>query len=157
MCAFWCPVYQEERTEFSLARGKNAIARELLDGKLEYTDKVADRLNKCTLCMTCTLNCSARAQIPTVIVAARADKVKAKGIKFPYNVVYRSLLPRRKLFGNMIRCASWFQGIFLPKTEGQIRHLPAFLSDGQGQADSPDCPQIPKTDSPGGKQATGRY
>ncbi|MDD4859774.1 MAG: (Fe-S)-binding protein [Dehalococcoidales bacterium] len=128
MCAFWCPVYQEERVEYSLARGKNVIIRGLLSGELELTDKVADRLNKCTLCGTCTQNCSARVKIPTAIVAARADKAKNKGVNFPYNLVYRQVLPRRELFGNLLRCASWFQGIFLPKTEGSVRHLPAFLS-----------------------------
>ena len=127
-CTFWCPVYQEERVESSVARGKNMMVRALLAGDLEYTKEYADRLNKCTLCMTCTANCPAKANIPNVIVAARADKVKAKGVSFPYNIVYRWLLPRRRLFGNVVRFASWFQGIFLPKTQGTIRHLSMFLS-----------------------------
>jgi glycolate oxidase iron-sulfur subunit len=127
-CTFWCPVYQEERVESSVARGKNMMVRALLAGDLEYTKEYAERLNKCTLCMTCTANCPAKANIPNVIVAARADKVKAKGVPFPYNIVYRWLLPRRKLFGNVVRFASWFQGIFLPKTRGTIRHLSMFLS-----------------------------
>jgi glycolate oxidase iron-sulfur subunit len=127
-CTFWCPVYQEEHIESSVARGKNMMVRALLAGDLEYTKEYAERLNKCTLCMTCTANCPAKANIPNVIVAARADKVKAKGVPFPYNIVYRWLLPRRKLFGNVVRFASWFQGIFLPKTRGTIRHLSMFLS-----------------------------
>jgi glycolate oxidase iron-sulfur subunit len=127
-CTFWCPVYQEERIESSVARGKNMMVRALLAGDLEYTKEYAERLNKCTLCMTCTANCPAKANIPNVIVAARADKVKAKGINFPYNIVYRWLLPRRRLFGNVVRFASWFQGIFLPRTQGTIRHLSMFLS-----------------------------
>jgi glycolate oxidase iron-sulfur subunit len=127
-CTFWCPVYQEEHIESSVARGKNMMVRALLAGDLEYTKEYAERLNKCTLCMTCTANCPAKANIPNVIVAARADKVKAKGVAFPYNIVYRWLLPRRKLFGNVVRFASWFQGIFLPRTQGTIRHLSMFLS-----------------------------
>jgi len=127
-CTFFCPVYQEEHVESSVARGKNMMIRALLAGELDYTKEFADRLNKCTLCMTCTENCPARAQIPPVIVAARADKVKAKGISFPYNIIYRWLIPHRTLFGNVVRFASWFQGIFMPKTEGTIRHLSLFLS-----------------------------
>ena len=138
-CTFWCPVYQEERVEPSVARGKNMMVRGLLSGDLEYTKEFADRLNKCTLCMTCTANCPAKANIPNVIVAARADTVRARGLKFPYNIVYRWLLPRRTLFGNVVRFASWFQGIFLPKTEGTIRHLSLFLSAlGKGR----NIPQI---------------
>jgi glycolate oxidase iron-sulfur subunit len=138
-CTFWCPVYQEERIEPSVARGKNIMIRGLLAGELEYTREYADRLNKCTLCMSCTTNCPAKANIPNVIVAARADAVRARRLKFPYNIIYRWLLPRRTLFGNVVRFASWFQGIFLPKTEGTIRHLSMFLSAlGRGR----NIPQI---------------
>ena len=138
-CTFWCPVYQEERLEPSVARGKNMMIRGLLAGELDYTKEYADRLNKCTLCMTCTANCPSKANIPNVIVAARADTVKAKGLKFPYNIIYRWLLPRRTLFGWVVRFASWFQGIFMPRTEGTIRHLSMFLSAlGQGR----NIPQI---------------
>jgi len=138
-CTFWCPVYQEERIEASVARGKNMMIRGLLAGELDYTQEYADRLNKCTLCMTCTANCPAKANIPNVIVAARADAVKARGLKFPDNLVYRWLLPRRRLFGWVVRFASWFQGVFMPKTEGTIRHLSMFLSAlGKGR----NIPQI---------------
>ncbi len=127
-CAYFCPVYLEERVESSVARGKNMMIRALLAGELDYTKEFADRLNKCTLCGTCWENCPAKAMIPNVIVAARADEVKAKGIGFPYNIIYRWLIPHRTLFGNVVRFASWFQGIFMPKTDGTIRHLSLFLS-----------------------------
>jgi glycolate oxidase iron-sulfur subunit len=127
-CTFWCPVYQEEKIESSVARGKNMMIRGLLDGELDYTKEFAERLNKCTLCMTCTENCPAKAQIPPVIVAARADMVRARGVKFPYNIIYKWLIPHRRLFGTVVRLASWFQGIFMPRTEGTIRHLSLFLS-----------------------------
>ena len=127
-CTFWCPVYQEEPVESSVARGKNMMVRALLAGELDYTKEYSERLNKCTLCMTCTANCPARVQIPPVIVAARADKVRAKGVSFPYNIIYRWLLPRRRLFGRVVRLASRLQGIFMPRTKGTIRHLSLFLS-----------------------------
>ena len=127
-CMSSCPVYREERVESSVARGKIMLIRALLDGGLTLTDEMAEQLNKCTLCLTCSQNCPAGTQVPAVITAARADKVAKKGVAFPYNLVYRRLLPRRRLFGYVVRFAAWFQGIFLPKTEGTIRHLSFFLS-----------------------------
>jgi glycolate oxidase iron-sulfur subunit len=127
-CMSSCPVYREERIESSVARGKIMLVRALLDGSLDLTDEMATQLNKCTLCLTCTQNCPAGAQVPAVITAARADKVAKKGVPFPYNFIFRWLLPRRRLFGWVVRFASWFQGIFLPRTEGTIRHLSFFLS-----------------------------
>ncbi len=127
-CMSACPVYREERVESSVARGKIMLVRALLSGELEATEEMANQLNKCTLCMACAQNCPAGTQVPAVIAAARADRVSRKGLSFPYRVIYRWLLPRRRLFGWVVRFASWFQGIFLPKTEGTIRHLSFFLS-----------------------------
>ncbi len=127
-CTFWCPVYREEKLESAVARGKNLMVRGLLAGDLDYTDEFAERLNQCTLCLACTANCPARAQISDVIVAARADAVKARGLKFPYRFIFRWLMPRRRLFGATVRVASWFQGVFMPRTRGTVRHLAFFLS-----------------------------
>ena len=127
-CMSSCPVYREERDESSVARGKIMLIRSLLSGDLDTTAGIADKLNRCTLCMTCSQNCPAGTNVPAVVTAARADKVTHRGVPFPYNFIYRWLLPRRRLFGWVVRFASWFQGIFLPKTEGSIRHLSMFLS-----------------------------
>ncbi len=127
-CSFWCPAYQEEKIESSVARGKNLMVRSLLAGDLDFTKEFSERLNKCTLCGTCMANCPSKTNIPNVVVAARADTVRARGIKFPYNFAYRWLLPRRRLFGTVVRVASWFQGIFMPRTKGTIRHLAFFMS-----------------------------
>jgi glycolate oxidase iron-sulfur subunit len=138
-CTFWCPVYREQQIESSVARGKNMMIRGLLAGDLEYTKEYADRLNQCTLCMACTAYCPSKTNIPNVIIAARADAVRARGLKFPYNFIYRWLLPRRRLFGWVVRLVSWLRGIFMPKTEGTIRHLSMFLAAlGKGR----NIPQI---------------
>ena len=127
-CTFWCPIYQEESLESSVARGKFDMLQALLSGEQAYSEEFFDSLNRCMLCMTCTEHCAVAAQTPSVIVAARADRVKARGVRFPYNIIYRWLLPHRTLFGNVVRVASWFQGIFMPQTEGTIRHLAFFLA-----------------------------
>ncbi len=133
-CTFWCPVYQEQPEESSVARGKIKMIRALLNGEVGYHDEFAKLLSTCTLCMSCTEHCPVKTQVQSISSATRADKVKAKGIAFPSRLVYRWLLPRRRLFGNAVRVASWLQGIFLPRTEGTIRHLPLFLSAlGQGR------------------------
>jgi glycolate oxidase iron-sulfur subunit len=127
-CMSACPVYREEKEESSVARGKIMLVRSLLSGGLETTKEMEKQLNRCTLCGTCAQNCPAGTHVPSIITAARADKVKKRGIPFPYSFIYRQLLPRRRLFGNVVRFASWFQGVFLPKTTGEIRHLSFFLS-----------------------------
>jgi glycolate oxidase iron-sulfur subunit len=126
-CSFVCPVYQEERIESSVARGKNELIKALLAGKLELNSEVADRLYKCAACMACTELCPANAHIPRLVVAARADIARTQGIRFPYGFVYRNLLPNRRLFGHLLKAASFVQAAFMPKSNGIIRHLPQFL------------------------------
>ena len=127
-CMSACPVYKEEKVESAVARGKIVLVRNLLTGALDTSKEMEKQLNRCTLCSTCAQNCPAGTNVPSVITAARADKAQKIGVTFPYNLIFRYLLPRRRLFGNVVRLASWFQGIFLPKTTGEIRHLSFFLS-----------------------------
>jgi glycolate oxidase iron-sulfur subunit len=127
-CTFVCPVYQEEKMEAGVARGKNELVKAVLNGELELTRDLADRLYKCTACMACTESCPAKAPISRVIVAARADIARIKGVRFPYGFIYRNLLTNRPLLGNVLSLAKNFQSLFMPKTNGVIRHLPTFLS-----------------------------
>ncbi len=127
-CTFWCPIYQENPEESSVARGKITMIKELLAGEQDFNDDCATQINRCLLCGTCLEHCPGKTPTPSIIIASRADKAKIKGIKFPYNIVYRWLIPHRTIFGNVVRFASWFQGLFMPKTEGTIRHLALFLT-----------------------------
>jgi glycolate oxidase iron-sulfur subunit len=127
-CISACPVYREELVESAVARGKNQIVRGLVNGQLEFTPELEKRLDKCTLCKTCTVNCPAKVNIPSVIIAARADQFSKRGTKFPYNFIYRSILPRRVLFGRAVKSAAVMQKLLFPKGEGTLRHLPMFLS-----------------------------
>jgi glycolate oxidase iron-sulfur subunit len=127
-CMSACPVYAEEKTESSVARGKLMLVRALLEGEIDLTDELAEKINRCTLCGTCAAECPAGTNVPELITAARAELTARRGVSFPFNLVYRYLLPRRRLFGWTLRLASWFQGLFLPRTRGTIRHLSFFLS-----------------------------
>ena len=127
-CTFWCPIYQQRPKEEYVARGKNKIIRSLLNENGEYTKDVIDILGMCTLCGTCAEHCPVGSKVQSIIIAARADKAKLKGLGLLMGFVYQQLIPRRKLFGMVIRFASYFQKVMLPKSEGKLRHLPLFLS-----------------------------
>jgi glycolate oxidase iron-sulfur subunit len=127
-CSYVCPVYQEERIEAGVARGKNELIKRLISGELEINRELADRFYKCTSCMACTESCPAKAPIPRLIVAAKADIARNMGLPFPLGLVYRRLLPNRNLFGKFLSAASLFQSAFMPKSNGIIRHMPNFLS-----------------------------
>jgi glycolate oxidase iron-sulfur subunit len=126
-CTFVCPVYQEEKIESGVARGKNELVKGVLNGELEFNRELADRLYKCTACMACTESCPAKAPIPRIVVAARADVARTIGVRFPYGFAYRKLLTNRELLGNFLRFGKFLQSTFMPESDGVIRHLPNFM------------------------------
>ena len=126
-CMGACPTYREELMEGSVARGRNALAKALVKGEAKLTPELAEKLDKCTLCKSCTFVCPAHVDIPAVVIATRADEFRKMGLHFPYNIAYRSILPRRVLFGNIVKMAGWAQKLFFPKAEGTLRHLPNFI------------------------------
>jgi len=123
----YCPVYRELRTETAVARGKTKLLSALLSGDLTFSAQMVKHLNDCTLCMSCTQHCPTDTPLPAIMVAARADKLNNLKISFMYRLICRWLLPKRLLFGRMVRLAYWFQKSLGIKTEGTIRHLSFFL------------------------------
>ncbi len=125
-CSFFCPVYQEEKTETAVARGKNYLVKQVLQGNQEFTPEMGEIIGKCLLCKRCVANCPAKTQIDRVVVAARAQMVKDKGLGFIKNFAFRKVMANKKAFGRYVKLAKAFQWM-LPKTEGNIRHLPDFI------------------------------
>ena len=95
-CSFFCPVYQEEKIETSVARGKNYLVRQVLAGKQEFTPELGEIIGKCLLCKRCVANCPSKTQIDRVVVAARAQMVKDKGLGFIKNFLFRKVMANRK-------------------------------------------------------------
>jgi glycolate oxidase iron-sulfur subunit len=125
-CAFFCPVYQEEKVETSVARGKNYLAKLAIRGEQEFTPEMAEIIGKCLLCKRCVANCPAKTQIDRVVVGARAQMVQEKGLGFVKNFVFRKVMADRKAMGRYAKMMQSFQWL-MPKTEGKIRHLPDFV------------------------------
>jgi glycolate oxidase iron-sulfur subunit len=126
-CMYFCPIYREIRTEPMVARGRNVLAMELLEGALFDWKHLEERYSKCLTCNRCAQFCPAKVEVATITVAARGDIVANKGLPFIERMVFEHLLKKRRLFGTALKIASRLQRL-LPRTKGKIRHLPVFLS-----------------------------
>jgi glycolate oxidase iron-sulfur subunit len=125
-CAFVCPVYQVEKTETSVARGKNYLVKLAIKGEQEFTKEMQDIISKCLLCKRCVANCPSKTQIDRVVIAARAEKVNQKGLGFWKNIAYRKIMANRRATDRYVKFARPFMK-FMPKTEGNIRHIPDLI------------------------------
>ncbi|MEN6616514.1 MAG: (Fe-S)-binding protein [Syntrophorhabdus sp.] len=134
-CSFFCPVYQEEKMETSVARGKNYLVKQILAGNQEFTPEMADIIGKCLLCKRCEANCPSKTQIDRVVVGARAQMVREKGLGAIKSFAFRKVMANRKAFGKYARLMQKFQWM-MPTTEGKIKHLPDFVK-GLGKRNFP--------------------
>jgi len=73
-----CPAGKKFRFETFFASGRIHIARGLLEGKLEWTDRMRDILFACPTCGNCMIQCQSRHHeiIVEIIEALRADAVR---------------------------------------------------------------------------------
>jgi glycolate oxidase iron-sulfur subunit len=125
-CTFFCPVYQEDKIEYNVARGKIYLIRQIIKGEQEFTKEMQEILGRCLLCKRCWTICNPKVEIDRVVMAARAEKVNKKGLGLIKNLIFRKLMSHRKLFGLVAKTMKRFQWI-MPRTEGNVRHVPDFV------------------------------
>ena len=128
VCAAVCPVFRELQRETYSSRGKTEIAKALVAGELPYSSYTEDIFSKCLLCLTCKGACPAGVDQGKLILGIRAELVKRKGLPFSKKVAFKYLLKNRSLFEKALKAFSYLQMFAPPKGDGQLRHLPFFLS-----------------------------
>ncbi len=68
-----CPSYEYGSFESYVGRGRVATARAILEGELEYDEKVASRIFSCTLCGSCSEHCFKFIDLRSVYQKMRED------------------------------------------------------------------------------------
>lgn len=116
-CQAVCPIYKETRREVGVARGKISLVETLLSGEMEMTEGLADRFSLCTTCMACNANCPCGVRFDKIILAARAEAVRKKGLHPIKKAVFRTLKMQR-LFDLGLKTGSVFQGVALKRIPG---------------------------------------
>lgn len=79
-CQAVCPLYRETRSEPAVARGKVQLARAVLKGEVEYTERVARHFDLCLTCLACVANCPCGVRVDKIVLAARAAVAQKRGL-----------------------------------------------------------------------------
>jgi glycolate oxidase iron-sulfur subunit len=92
-CQVACPVFRATGQEAGVARGRLAMLRAIIEGRLGWSDEIEGPLYDCLLCGACTANCFPA--IPTVdlLVNARAAYLSRVGRKSVHRLLFDHLLP----------------------------------------------------------------
>jgi len=131
-----CPIREELGFETTYARGRIGVARALLEGKIDYSDPLVERIYTCLGCYNCRAHCPTKVDTPSVVRGQR-------------NEIYRQGLRRFKALdeidanientknpyglGKKMR-NQWAEGLDLPR-RGELLYFP-------GCATAYDRPEI---------------
>ncbi|HQA07906.1 MAG TPA: (Fe-S)-binding protein [Syntrophomonadaceae bacterium] len=106
-CQATCPVYLEDLLESHVARNRlNLINQVLILGSMPSSQRFKEIVDRCLLCTNCTQTCSSKVPVDEIIIAARAEIGKGKGLK---GFVMSKMLQQRGLTGLMSKAGSLVQ------------------------------------------------
>lgn len=91
-CQAVCPLYAETRAEPLVARGKIFLFKNYLDGKLELSPKMQELMSLCLLCKACVNQCPNKLPVDRLILGARKEIARQKGISIVKKNVFQHLL-----------------------------------------------------------------
>ena len=80
-CTAYCPVYKNTKDEAVAPRGKLSLIEAISQGKLEFTDKLSEKIYTCTLCNYCDSECPSGVKITELFEEMRQDLIDSE--KYP--------------------------------------------------------------------------
>ncbi len=107
-CQAGCPTYKATGLEWQVSRGRVALVRDILDGRVDLQeDEIRDALGSCLRCGGCTTHCPPQVQTPEMVDLAIEELVRLKGQSWVQRVIFRSLLPNKGMLDTAGK-AIWF-------------------------------------------------
>lgn len=107
-CQDVCPTYKITSNENDVARSRIRLARLVMEGEYKWNDdpELAEHLNDCLLCKACVSVCPSNVPTDAIMMQARNEINKVKGLPLFNRVAYRGTLShnnRLKALGGLAR------------------------------------------------------
>jgi glycolate oxidase iron-sulfur subunit len=140
-CQVACPIFRATGHEAGVARGRLALLRALIEGRIEWSKELEEPLFACLLCGACTANCFPAVATADLMTAARNEYLDKVGRNALHRLLFNRLLPypgrlrlaaRAAAFGKRSRMSKVakalgllrFLGRDFPKAEAIIERFP---------------------------------
>jgi len=105
-CQVACPIFRSTGHESGVARGRLALLRALIEGRLEWTKELEDPLFDCLGCGACTANCFPAVATSDLMVKARSEYLEKVGRKPVHHLLFDKLLPYPRRLHLVARAAA---------------------------------------------------
>jgi len=94
LCQAVCPTYQVNPVEWETARGRVALIRDAMEGRLELRDIADGPLSTCLTCDNCMAACPPRVPTAAIVARARQELHVQEGYPRGQSWLLRRVLPR---------------------------------------------------------------
>ncbi|MCA1927468.1 MAG: (Fe-S)-binding protein [Calditerrivibrio sp.] len=71
-CQAYCPLYQKDFDESSVARGKISLIESVFEGRIEKATSILKYLDYCVMCGKCKINCPSGVKTDEIFLKAKA-------------------------------------------------------------------------------------
>jgi glycolate oxidase iron-sulfur subunit len=105
-CLVACPVYQATGIEAKAPRGRNFLARVILEQRVPWTVDAKESLFQCLGCRACVEHCFPAVETNELMVSMRSDYHRRFGQPWIEKFLFHNLLPNPQKLGKAIRKAS---------------------------------------------------
>ncbi|MEN8753580.1 MAG: (Fe-S)-binding protein [Desulfobacterales bacterium] len=92
-CQVACPIFRATGHESGVARGRLALLRAIIEGRLDWSDDIDAPLFDCLLCGACTSNCFPAIPTSDLLIRARSEYLARVGRKSIHRLLFDHLLP----------------------------------------------------------------
>jgi len=124
-----CPYYELFGFESYSARGKIAIARAILEGKLEYNISLSDRVFRCLLCGSCIVHCPVNLNICGIVRAMREESYQKGFFPSKLKKIVSNIKEKGNIFGHaQNKKTDWSSDLELPTKENIMYFAGCFAS-----------------------------
>ena len=125
-CRAVCPTFSVIRREYACGRGKVSLWEAHREGEVGLSEGFVRAVTECLTCAACRENCPNGVDVPSLVLEARAEVVKGRGLSLSKSILGRFLSsPTMASIG--VKAASILKG-FLFREEGTGVHLRLPLS-----------------------------
>jgi glycolate oxidase iron-sulfur subunit len=97
LCQAVCPTYLTNPVEWETARGRVALVRDAIEGRLELRDIADGPLSTCLTCNNCVAACAPRVPTGDIVSRARQELHAQEGHPAVQTLVLRSVLPHPRM------------------------------------------------------------
>jgi len=128
-CQVACPIFRATGHEGGVARGRIALLRAIIEGRIDWDEELVEPLFACLSCGACTANCFPAVATADLVLDARSEYLDRVGRGPLHRLLFNHLLPYPRRLRLAARAASLSKKTGLSKVARALGLLRIFGRD----------------------------